>query len=72
MSEFSEGRRSISGVGIGLRTPHINQILTERPDIPWLELLADNHLADGGLELAQLEAIADQYHGETVLYKFVL
>lgn len=61
MPAISDDRRSISGVGIGLRSPHIEQILTESPDIPWLELLADNHLAEGGVDKMQLEAIAEQY-----------
>lgn len=51
----------ISGVGIGLRAPHIKQILTEKPDIAWLELLADNHIADGGLIPSQLNAICESY-----------
>ncbi len=51
----------ISGVGVGLRSPHIQQILQHQPDIPWLELLADNCLADGGLIPAQLTAIRDLY-----------
>lgn len=51
----------ISGVGIGLRSPHIHEILTDLPPIPWLELLADNHMAPGGLIPAQLEAICQSY-----------
>lgn len=51
----------VSGAGIGLRSPHVHQILTEQPAIPWLELLADNHLAAGGLIPAQLNAICEQY-----------
>jgi cyclic pyranopterin phosphate synthase len=38
----------IAGAGIGLRHCHIEQLLRERPPVPWLELLADNHLAEGG------------------------
>ena len=53
--------QSISGVGIGLRSPHIHEILTELPPIPWLELLADNHMAPGGLIPAQLQAICQAY-----------
>jgi uncharacterized protein (UPF0276 family) len=49
--------REISGVGIGLRTCHIEHILREEPPIPWFELLADNHLARGGLIPAQVEAL---------------
>ncbi len=53
--------RAISGAGIGLRTCHIERVLTERPPVPWFELLADNHLATGGLVAAQLEALRDHY-----------
>ena len=51
----------ISGTGIGLRSPHINEILTELPAIPWFELLADNHLVEGGLIPLQLEKICQHY-----------
>lgn len=51
----------ISGAGIGLRSPHINEILTDLPAIPWFELLADNHLVDGGLIPMQLEKICQHY-----------
>ena len=61
MSVLSNDRRPISGAGIGLRSQHINEVLTNLPAIPWLELLADNHLADSGLVMSQLEAIAEHY-----------
>ncbi|MFK5915447.1 MAG: DUF692 domain-containing protein [Woeseiaceae bacterium] len=51
----------IAGVGLGLRSPHINEILTDLPAIPWFELLADNHMVEGGLIAAQLEAISQNY-----------
>jgi len=51
----------VSGTGIGLRSPHINEILTDLPSIPWFELLADNHLVDGGLIPLQLEKICQHY-----------
>lgn len=52
---------TISGTGIGLRSPHVNEILTNLPKIPWFELLADNHLVDGGLIPMQLEKICQHY-----------
>jgi len=61
MASLSKDTRSISGVGIGLRSQHINEILATLPNIPWFELLADNHLAEGGLIVEQLEAIAEHY-----------
>ena len=57
----SESTDSLQGVGLGLRSPHINQILRQQPDIPWFELLIDNHLVDGGLIAAQTVAICEQY-----------
>jgi uncharacterized protein (UPF0276 family) len=53
--------KDISGAGIGLRSPHIHQILTEHPKIAWVELLADNHLSNGGLVPAHLHAIRQLY-----------
>lgn len=53
--------RSIAGAGIGLRHCHLEQLLHERPPVPWLELLADNHLAEGGVERAWLDAISARY-----------
>lgn len=61
MSALFNDTRPISGVGIGLRSQHIYEIITTLPDIPWLELLADNHLAEGGLVTAQLDVIAEHY-----------
>jgi len=55
------GRGSVSGVGIGLRDPHFEQLMNEDHAVPWLELLADNFLARGGLQPRQLERIARRY-----------
>jgi uncharacterized protein (UPF0276 family) len=33
--------------GIGLRLPHVGRILSERPDIGWLEVHPENHLGAG-------------------------
>lgn len=41
----------ISGAGIGLRAPHISHLLNYHVDDLWLELLADNWFAKGGLDL---------------------
>lgn len=53
--------QSIIGAGIGLRGQHIHQVLDEKPDVPWFEILADNHLAQGGLIPQQLTAVRDCY-----------
>ena len=55
------GRGSVSDVGIGLRDPHFDQLMTEDHGVPWLELLADNFLARGGLTPRQLDRVAQRY-----------
>jgi uncharacterized protein len=55
------GRGSVSGVGIGLRAPHFDQLMEPASDVPWVELLADNFLASGGLVPRQLARIAARY-----------
>ncbi|WP_299795636.1 DUF692 domain-containing protein [uncultured Shewanella sp.] len=55
-------RGSLSGAGIGLRIPHVQQILAaDETDIPWFEVLADNWIVEGGLNKQMLEAIAERY-----------
>ena len=64
MDVFNQKRlndKPISATGIGLRSPHVNEILTDLPEIPWFELLADNHLVEGGLIPLQLEKICQHY-----------
>jgi uncharacterized protein (UPF0276 family) len=53
--------RTFQGTGVGLRGPHVPQILRERPPVPWFELLTDNHLAAGGALRFQAEAISELY-----------
>ncbi len=53
--------RPIHGVGIGLRDPHIQQILTEWPKIPWFEALSDNYLHPGGMPQERLIKIREHY-----------
>ena len=55
------GRGSVSGVGIGLRDPHFEQLMVDGHGVPWVELLADNFLARGGLQPRQLERIAERF-----------
>jgi uncharacterized protein (UPF0276 family) len=53
--------KEISGVGLGLRSQHIDEVLLTQPMVPWFELLTENHMAPGGLIPAQLEAIRSNY-----------
>ncbi len=60
-SEQAPAPMPITGVGTGLRTPHIPEVLDNTPAIPWFELLADNWLAAGGLNLDYLQAVSERY-----------
>lgn len=53
--------RTIAGVGLGLRAPHISTILQERPRVPWFEVLIDNYQVDGGPALHHLESVRRDY-----------
>ncbi|BAJ04202.1 DUF692 domain-containing protein [Shewanella violacea] len=55
-------RGTLNGAGIGLRLPHVQQILAaHETDIPWFELLVDNWLVEGGLNKHMLAAISERY-----------
>ncbi|HXJ83317.1 MAG TPA: DUF692 domain-containing protein [Candidatus Methylomirabilis sp.] len=48
------------GTGIGLRSPHVREILASRPPLPWLEVHPENYLG-GGPAIAALERIRQEY-----------
>ena len=47
--------------GIGLRAPHVREVLERRPAVPWFEIHSENYFADGGPALATLERIRADY-----------
>jgi uncharacterized protein (UPF0276 family) len=47
--------------GIGLRAPHQERLLRERPAIGWLEVHSENYFADGGLQIERLMAARATY-----------
>ena len=60
-SLYSSVASETLGVGVGLRAPHVAQILQELPSMDWFELLADNHIAAGGWSRRQAIEIAQHY-----------
>jgi uncharacterized protein (UPF0276 family) len=48
------------GVGIGLRAPHVAELLATRPAIGWLEVHAENYMGEGA-PLAALERLRADY-----------
>src|SRR5215468_5622488 len=49
-------RAGVLGTGIGLRAPHVEEIVATRPSLPWLEVHAENYMT-GGRAMATLEKI---------------
>ena len=39
------------GVGIGLRVPHYDHILSKKPVVDWFEIISENYMVDGGRPL---------------------
>src|SRR5690242_2124591 len=48
-------------VGIGLRTPHYQEILATRPGVGWLEVHSENYFGDGGQPLHYLDRFRADY-----------
>ena len=47
--------------GIGLRPPHYEQVLAERPSLPFVEVHSENFFCAGGPTLRTLEAVRNEY-----------
>ena len=60
------------GIGIGLRVPHYNHILTEKPTVDWFEIISENFMVEGGRPLRVLDRILEQYrvvqHGVSMYF----
>jgi uncharacterized protein len=57
-----QSRKAIPAqAGIGLRSPHHEEILQNSPDIPWLEVHTENYFAEGGETISFLEKISSRY-----------
>lgn len=49
------------GFGLGLRPEYYEEILTEKPDLDWFEILTENYLIPGGKPLYYLDKIREDY-----------
>src|ERR1700738_5022920 len=49
------------GIGIGLRAPHYEHILSRKPVVDWFEIISENFMIDGGRSLQILDQILGQY-----------
>ena len=50
-----------AAAGIGLRAPHIQRVLAERPPVPWFEVHSENYFAAGGAMHMALARIRVDY-----------
>ncbi len=60
------------GIGIGLRIPHYDHILSKKPTVDWFEIISENYMVDGGRPLEILDRILEQYrvvqHGVSMYF----
>jgi len=60
------------GIGIGLRIPHYDHILANKPAVDWFEIISENFMIDGGRPLQLLDQILEQYrvvqHGVSMYF----
>jgi uncharacterized protein (UPF0276 family) len=65
-------RFSDYGIGVGLRVPHFNHILEQKPVVDWFEIISENYMVDGGRPLHMLDRILEQYrvvqHGVSLYF----
>jgi uncharacterized protein (UPF0276 family) len=53
--------RKFLGFGLGLRVPHYEYILENRPEVDWFEIISENYMVAGGKPLYYLHAIREHY-----------
>ncbi len=54
-------RMPFLGFGLGLRPDYYEEILTQKPDLDWFEILTENYLVPGGKPLYYLDQIRAHY-----------
>ena len=60
------------GIGIGLRVPHFDHILSRKPAVDWFEIISENFMCEGGRPQKVLDQILEQYrvvqHGVSMYF----
>jgi uncharacterized protein (UPF0276 family) len=59
-ANYGPGSRPDARAGIGLRAPHVGELLATRPAVPWFEVHPENYMM-GGATLASLETARRDY-----------
>lgn len=52
---------ALRGCGIGLRRDHYGAVLSERPEVPWFEVISENFMVPGGRPRHILEQVRAHY-----------
>lgn len=52
---------TLTGIGIGLKAEHYNEILASKPALDWFEVHPENYMGDGGLPHKYLSEINQHY-----------
>jgi hypothetical protein len=60
MAHHDRSTSTAAAIGLGLRAPHVREVLSTRPRIGWLEIHAENYFTLGPAS-AQLETIRQDY-----------
>ena len=62
MDPATHATQPVSGrAGIGLRAPHMRELLDTRPPVAWLEVHSENYFAEGGRAVAELLEVRRDY-----------
>ncbi|REL30761.1 DUF692 domain-containing protein [Thalassotalea euphylliae] len=49
------------GFGLGLRTNHYNDVIEQKPDVDWFEIISENYMVAGGKPRYYLDQIRENY-----------
>lgn len=58
---MSQSSLPFLGFGLGLRSEHFDDVLENKPDVDWFEVITENFLIDGGRPLYYLDRIRELY-----------
>lgn len=58
---MTKTRTRLMGCGIGLRKEHFDVVLSERPPVPFFEVISENFMVPGGRPLQVLERVRRDY-----------
>jgi uncharacterized protein (UPF0276 family) len=61
MTAASDKAFPFLGFGLGLRSEHYADVLSQQPPLDWLEILTENYLVEGGRPLYYLDRIREHY-----------